>query len=450
MQAFSKYIRTISLSVLVLSGAIIPAFAAGPDTVQLDSLLLRLSRHHKMMGSLAVMEDGNLVYNRAVGLAQPGTPATPESRYRIGSISKTFTAVIIMQLVEEGKLKLDTKLAKFYPKMPNAKLITVEMLLRHRSGLGSFTDRADYMLWNTLAKKPAELLDIMQKEKTVFAPDSSARYSNTNYVLLGWIAEKVTKKPMALLIEERISKKAGLTHTTFGGALDTGKGDVQSFRRVKQEWTVFSPTDMSIPLGAGAVVSTSADVARFYNALFSGKLLKAGTVAQMTTLKDGFGMGLFRIPFGEDFAWGHNGGIDGFVSNAAFFPSKKMSIALLTNGLDDVPMNDMLIGAISLSFGVPYTLPEFGKPAYVVEEAVLNRYAGLYSAPGFPLKLNIFVKEGKLFGQGTGQGAFPLTPLSDTEFEFVRAGIKVTFGMQDGKPSLTILQAGRATVMTRE
>jgi CubicO group peptidase (beta-lactamase class C family) len=123
------------------------ARAQSIQTTRIDSLLTRLAEHDKAMGSLAILKNGKVVYERAIGWSRPGVAATPQTRYRIGSITKTFTSVLVFQQVEAGRLSLQTRLSKFYPRLPNAGSITIGQLLQHRSGIMNITDDTAYLRW---------------------------------------------------------------------------------------------------------------------------------------------------------------------------------------------------------------------------------------------------------------------------------------------------------------
>jgi CubicO group peptidase (beta-lactamase class C family) len=137
---------------------------------------------------------------------------------------------------------------------------------------------------------------------------------------------------------------------------------------------------MSIPGGAGAIVSTPTDLVKFIEALFSLKLVSNTSLSQMKTLTDGFGMGMFQIPFYEKRAYGHNGGIDGFASNLAYFPEEGLAIAYCTNG-QAYPMNNILIGVLSIYFNKPYPIPTFNTTPVSLKTEDLDKYLGVYSRP---------------------------------------------------------------------
>ncbi|MBN2522845.1 MAG: beta-lactamase family protein, partial [Bacteroidales bacterium] len=350
------------------------------DKARMDSLFYLTVTNQKGMGSISIFEDGKEVYQNAFGYAdfEDSIPATAKTKYRIGSISKSFTASIIMQLIEENKLTLETKLGDFFPEIPNANAITIEQLLRHRSGLYNFTNSEAYPNWMEEPKTEAELIEIFIENGTVFEPDEKMEYSNTNYVLLSYIAEKIENKRFSDILEDRITRPLKLNNTYYGGKISPDKNEALSYTHVNN-WELATETDMSVPAGAGAIVSNPTDLNKFYNLLFDGEVVSDNSLEEMKKLVDNFGIGMFQMPFYDKRAFGHNGGIDGFRSNIAYFPDDNASIACTFNGLA-MSMNDILIGALSIYFGKEYSLPEF-KPALILKSEELDIYPGVYSSP---------------------------------------------------------------------
>jgi CubicO group peptidase (beta-lactamase class C family) len=181
------------------------------DKAKLDQFLDRLAEKNKGMGSLTLAKDGNVLYSRSFGYSQidgnEKKPLNAETKYRIGSITKTFTAVMIFQLVEEGKLKLTDTLDKFFPQIPNAARITIGQILAHRSGIHNV--EADGS-WGMQPRTKDEVVARIAQGQPDFEPDARHLYSNAGYVLLGYIVEKVGGKPYQEALKERITSKVGL------------------------------------------------------------------------------------------------------------------------------------------------------------------------------------------------------------------------------------------------
>lgn len=441
----------ILASFILVSLSLGTAFSQELNKAKLDSLFDVLAAKNKAMGSLAISRNGKLIYARAIGssLISPTEkiPATVTTKYRIGSISKTFTATMIFQLIEAKKLSLTTTLNKYFPNIPNADKISIGNMLNHRSGLHNFTDDPEYVTWMTQPKTKDELVAIISKYPVDFQPNEKFAYSNSNYVLLGYIIEKITRQPYSKVLSSRITSKIGLKNTYIGGKTNVKINESFSYRFIK-DWVQSPETDMSIPAGAGAIVSTPADLTRFIEALFDKKLVSENSLAQMKTVTDGYGMGMFQIPFYDKKAYGHNGGIDGFASTLGYFPEDKLAIAYCTNG-QVYPVNDILIGALSIAFDKKYKVPTFEVVAgLVLKTEDLDKYLGVYSSKDMPLKITITKDNTILMAQATGQSAFPLDATEVNVFKFDAAGVRLEF--DPDKSEMRLKQAGGNFLFTKE
>lgn len=401
---------------------------------QLDHYLAQLGQHNKMMLSVALSENGRPIYANQQGYAEVESQQAlnADTQLRIGSISKTFTAVLVMQLVEQGKLQLDWPLSRYFLEFPNSDKITVEHLLAHRSGLFNFTNAQDYGLYMQSPQSQKQMLDRMLALPPDFAPDEKQAYSNTNYYLLSLIIEKVSGKTYADLLDTQIIQPLGLKHTGYGGKITPELNQALSYQWQGQ-WQRASESDMSVPLGAGALVSTPTELNQFFAALFNGKLVSADSLKQMRELQPGYGFALFPMPFHQYQLLGHKGSIDGFVSISAYLPEKGLAITALSNGVN-YSFNDMLIAMLSAYFDMPVRPPEFVK-AIDAKDMDLQRFVGDYGSSQLPLDIKVFIDGEALFAQATGQGAFPLTAISAREFVFEQAGIRLAFVLEHDKPA---------------
>ncbi len=182
---------------------------------KLDSLFDKINANELTMGSISIFSNGKEAYSRSIGYLDVAnqTPANSSTAYRIGSITKTFTAVVVMQLVEEGKLKAEALLAEYFPQVPNSDKITVEHLLRHQSGLFNITDDEDHKKWMLTPQSREVMLKRIVKNGTLFMPAEETKYSNTNYLLLPYIAEEIEDKTYAEIVKQRIVDKIDLKNT---------------------------------------------------------------------------------------------------------------------------------------------------------------------------------------------------------------------------------------------
>ena len=438
---------TKKISIALLFGLLFgTTFAQNINTAKLDSLFQILETKDKFMGSIAVAENGKLLYTKSIGKddIESNKQSTIATKYRIGSISKMFTSCLILKAVEENKINLNQTINIYFPTIENAKKITIGNLLNHRSGIHNFTNDEAYLKYNTQPKSEKEMVEIIAKGKSDFEPDSKGAYSNSNYVLLSYILEKTYKKPYKEILNTKIIKPLGLKNTYFGGKINIQDNECYSYRYVSK-WEKETETDMSIPMGAGAIVSNPTDLVVFINNLFSNKIIGETSLEQMKTIKDNFGMGILPVPFYDKKGFGHTGGIDGFTSVVWHFPENKLSVALTSNGMI-YNNNDIIIAALSSYYGRPFEIPTFKTIELKTED--LDPYLGEYSSADFPLKITITKDNLKLIAQATGQSSFPLDATEKDKFEFLAAGIKLEFKPSDNQMILN--QGGRKFTLTKK
>lgn len=414
---------------------------------RLDSLFARIERNQMGMGSISIFKNGKEVYRNSIGFVDinKGIRASADTKYRIGSVSKSITAAIIVQLFEERRLDPVAYLSDYFPDIPNAEKITMVHLLRHQSGLYNFTNSADYSSWMQDSMSKQDLIDIITRSGTVFNPGEKTEYSNANYVLLSYIAEKVEGIEFTDILNKRIIKPLKLKNTYYGGKIDPEKNEAFSYTSFCQ-WELAPETNMSIPAGAGGIVSTPTDLNIFYTGLFNSKTVTKHSLGIMKEINGDFGMGLFQIPFHKRMGYGHNGKIDEFFTMAVYFPEDNVSVAYTSNG-GLFPVNDILTGVLSIYFKKEYVLPDF-KPGIELKTEDLDKYPGTYSSPDFPLKINICRQDDILIGQATGQSAFILEAYELHKFKYDQAMLKIEFLPEDEK--LILQQGGREIIFTKE
>lgn len=281
----------------------IVGFSQNLNTEKLDSFFNVLGANKKVMGSFAISKNGKIVYAKAVGFIDENKLITANSstKYRIGSISKMFTAAIVFQLIEENKLTLEATLDKYFPQVPNANKIAIGNLLNHRSGIFNITNDTNYLSWcgNNISQE--EMVAKIAAYPTQFEPNIKTEYSNSNYILLSYIIEKITKRSYSENLNKRIINKLNLKNTFYGSKINAANNEAISFYYYNNDFIKFEPeTNMSVPLGAGAIVSTPSDLTVFIEALFAKKIVNESSLNQMQTIKDGMGMGMFSFPFYRD------------------------------------------------------------------------------------------------------------------------------------------------------
>ncbi len=435
--------KQLSILFLFLSLA---TFAQEIRFARIDSLLNYLYENDKFMGSLCIRQGDEVVFKQAYGFSEAtkGVRANGGTKYKIGSISKTFTATMIMQLVEEKKILLTTKLSRFFPKIKNADKITIEHLLYQRTGIKDYAN-ADPTLTDVLGKPNMRAL-IMKKIENyaaTFEPDSKHEYSNSNYFILGEIIEKVTKKTYADNLNNRIAAKLYLKNTYYTTEkTDVAKRESYSYTFNGEYWDKVEEWNNDIAFSSGGIISTPEDLTKFIRELFKGTLVTPASLELMKTLKDTYGMALIRFPFGERKFYGHNGKIEGFESSMGYYEKDDMSISLIVNG-ENYSQNDIMIGILSIYYKLPYPFPNFAK----LDAELIKKYTGNFASKDIPLKITIFEKDGNLSAQATGQPSFPLTYSSENVFVFAQAGIQMEFTTAT---TFVLKQGGKKFNFTKE
>lgn len=413
-----------------------------PQYAKLEQYLDKVTKYKKGLGSIAILDKDKLVYKKHYSFLDENE--NPE--YKIGSITKTYTAAIILKLVEDGKLALNTKLSKFYKNIDGARKITVEHLLRHRSGLPNMTSQKDYLSYYERSVSEAEQIKRFSKYKLEFKPGKKYDYSNTGYVLLSYIAEKASGLTYSDLLKKYITKPLKLNHTYIYSQNNRRKSEVLSYEKAG-EWTASSHTHESVPTGAGAIVSTPREVAIFLRSLMTGKIISKNNLKRMKKLTQGYGLGIMTFPYNKKRAYGHTGGIDGFRSIAGYIEEDDVTFVQLTNGMA-TKFNDISIAMLASYYKDSFDIPEF-KNSLKLSADILKMYNGTYSGKSFPLKITFYSKNGTLFGKasGPGQGEIPFDAVSNNDFAYMRANIKLKF--EDEGKTLIFTQ-GKTYKLSRE
>ncbi|TVZ55823.1 CubicO group peptidase (beta-lactamase class C family) [Lutibacter sp. Hel_I_33_5] len=414
----------------------------------LDQLFDTFEKENKAMGTVSILKNGLETYQKSFGLSniKLDKKANEYTKYRIGSITKTFTATIILQLVEEGKLSLLSLVSDYFPQIPNSNKITIKNLLYHRSGLYNITKEKGFHVWISKSRNRKEMLAKITNHKVDFQPNEKTAYSNTNYILLSFIAEKIDKRKFSKILQRRIIKPLNLKRTIFGKKIKIKKNEAFSYYWENTKWNPITlETNLKGPMGAGAIVSTAKEINVFYSNLFSGKLISENSLQKMTTPINGMGMGLSVMKYKGLLIYGHDGGIDGFRSMAAFIPKKKLSIAFTLNA-SNISTSGTLIEIIDTYFKNDPTVKDI--PLIDLKTEDLDKYLGIYSGSSFPLKVTITKKENVLYAQATGQPIFKLNASKKNVFNYDPLGIKFTFTPKNN--SVTVKFQGNNHLLTKE
>ena len=433
----------ILLIVLTIRITISFAQAPLPNQTRLDSLLNILDANNRLTGSVSIARKGNIIYQRVLGkgiLSEEGYPVIAEKNpvLRIGSITKCFTAVMVMKLVETGRLSLDTKLATYFPRLPNAEKITVQQLLLHSSGLHSYDDEMntnDFDSWIYKPQTRDQMIQRLSKYKPDFEPGTSKSYNNIGYVLLGYILEDVTNMSYGEAVENLITKPLDLTHTRQQKEIDTLRKDAYSYTK-DGGWKRWAAVHSTNTIGAGSIASTSNDIAKFYYAVFSGQLISKASLKLLIDNKFGFDKQ-------EDYGgfYGATGKTDKYFSNVVFIPADSITIALSFNGMD-YPFGQTFFKIADCLYGHPVQMPSFNMVP--LAKAQREIFCGDYKLKsGLTVRIKDVSDELHFVLDADGYGKLKLVSIGNDWFTHDAKGIIIVFGKdKNGKVSkFTMYQA---------
>lgn len=431
-------LAVLSLLVVVSCAA---QTALAPDlAAQLDDYLNGLVKQNRFTGAVLLARDGRVVLSKGYGFAnvELEVPNTPQTKFRLGSITKQFTAASVMLLQEQGKLNVQDPVCKYVENCPAAwQPITIHNLLTHTSGIPNFTGFPDYMKTMALPTTIPETLARFRDKPLEFKPGERFSYSNSGYVLLGHIIEKVSGKSYDQFLRENIFVPLGMKNTGADVTSEVLKGRAAGYRVGPNGLTNAPYLDMSIPHAAGALYSTVEDLYLWDQGLFGGKLLTQKSLdAMLTVVKDYYAYGIgvdtqFRLP-----RIGHSGGINGFNTYMARFPAERTTVIILSNIENGMPTTQIETRLARLALTDKIVMPAATK----VAPEVLARYAGRYE---LDLKLgnivfDVTTENGELLIKPSHSDRHKFVPVSETEFYDFDDGGDVRFIFQkDEKGDVT-------------
>lgn len=341
----------------------------------IDSLLNNFQQNNAFSGSVLLQKNGETVYKGEFNKFKEGS-----SKYRVGSITKIFTAIVTFQLIEEGRLSLDSKLSYYFPEIKNAETITIANMLNHTSGIYNYLEWEDYYDQKSRIYTRENMLELVKKGKPDFKPGKDSSYSNSNYLLLGYIIEDITGKSYADNIKTRIVDKIGLQNTYCEKDSSDFDKRTKSYKFNGEHWSEEPDTDPVFTFSAGNIVSTTEDLSKLMHELFTGNLVSKSSLEQMKQANSTavMGYGLFKTPFYENMGYGHTGRIDEFHSGVAYFPEDSFTVAILANGTN-VKLNDIVVAVASKYYQKKFKSLDF--TTYHSETAPPTEiYNGIYKA----------------------------------------------------------------------
>jgi len=393
------------------------------------------------VGTVLVARGGDVLLSKGYGMAnlEWDIPNAPSTKFRLGSVTKQFTAASILLLEERGKLKVEDPVKKHMPDAPAAwDKITIFHLLTHTSGIPSFTGFADYKQTEPFETTPEKLVARFRDKPLEFQPGEKWNYSNSGYVLLGYLIEKISGQKYATFVQENIFTPLGMKDSGFDSNSTIIVHRASGYTPSKDGPVNAGFIHMSIPFSAGSLYSTTEDLLKWERGLFGGKVLSAASLQKMTTpFKQDYAFGLSVHTAGGHKVIDHGGGIEGFNTHLAYYPDDQLTVVVLGNL--NGPASDLAgkLGAAALGQPVKLTSErkEIALPA-----AKLANFVGTYElAPG--INLMITLDGNQLMTQLSGQPKLPVFAESETMFFLKVVDAQLEFG-KDEKGAYVILHQG--------
>lgn len=375
-------LRFARFAAALLIGAMACAGSAAQQTGKsrkIDELVGLYNKYGSFNGSVLVAEHGQVVFKKGYGWAnlEWQIPNAPDTKFRLGSITKQFTSMLIMQLAAEGKLRLDEKLSEALPyyRKDTGDRVTLHHLLTHTSGVPSYTSAKDMKEW---WHNHFEVEDFVKQHCSgdlEFEPGSKFEYDNSGYFILGAIIEKVTGKKYEQVLKERILEPLGMHNTGYDHSEEVMTHRAAGYEHSKDGFVNAEYLDMSIPYAAGSLYSTVEDLYLWDQALYTERLLSNELKAKMWTpflAGYAYGWGVAKIADGKPGAGGtliqHGGGINGFNTHEARYVDDKNLVVLLNN-TGPAKLEQMTEGIAAILYGQPYELPKPSLTAQLVKIA---------------------------------------------------------------------------------
>ena len=428
------------------------AHARGQDVARMDQIV-RSYVDGSFMGTVLVARGDQVILSKGYGSAdlEWKVPNAPDTKFRLGSVTKQFTAAAILLLEERGKLSITDPVKKYLPDAPAAwDKITIFNLLTHTSGIPNFTSFPDYAKLEPFATTAEQLVARFRDKPLDFEPGQRWSYSNSGYVLLSYLIERISGTTYEAFLRDNIFTPLGMTNTGYDSnsavILHCASGYVFTNNHFENAGYV----NMTVPQGAGALYSTTEDLLKWERGLFGGKVLRASSLAKMTTpFKNDYAFGLSVDTVGGYKVIHHDGGIEGFNTDLAYYPDDKLTVIALSNVNGAAP--DLIVPVLAaVAHDQPVTLMS-ERRAITLDSAQLARYVGAYRLSTGPTML-VTRDGGQLFYRLGAQQAFPIFPESPTSFfiKVVDAQVEFTNTDASGRPMRLILhQNGYSTVAPR-
>lgn len=425
----------------------------------LDKLVDAYAQLGRFRGAVLVARNKKILLRKAYGMADESNrrPNTPETRFLIASLTKTFTAVAIMQLAEQGRLSVDDPLSKYLPYFPNADRVHLHHLLSNTSGVCDFLLLEDFPQFMTQPHTTAEMIARFADRPLVFGPGTQFGYSNSNWILLSAVLETVTGLPYDKVICQNVLIPAGMNSSGFDWETLPAEMHAIGYTDSQNGLTPAPACHSSVLQAAGAMYSTVDDLLHFDAALNNNTLLRRETLRSMWQAETpGYGYGWEIHPIHGRSAVAHSGGMYGFISNFVRFVDEagdsRVTIILLSND-NSAAAPEMTETLAAVVLGLPHEMPS-SRTFVKVDPVVLGAYTGTYkqTVMGRTFILEFLVEDDQLVMDMRGWTKVPLKPMSETTFYARAKGeveMKFVPGPSGRADAIEMIWAGVQTAATR-
>ena len=414
---------------------------------QADQFVQAFVDQKSFQGSALLSREGKPLFRKSYGLANAewNIVNTPDTKFRLGSITKQFTSALILQLAEQGRLSLDDSIRKYYAEAPPSwEAVTIHHLLSHQSGIPSYTDLPGFFeKMATVPRTPIELIRLTQDKPLEFDPGTKYKYDNSGYVLLGYVIEKVTGRKYEDQLRSDILDPLGMKDTGFDSYTAILPHRAEGYLYANGELRRAAYIDMTLPFSAGSLYSTVDDLLKWDQALYGTSVLSEASKQKMWTPNRndyGYGWGIQKR-FGT-IAVGHDGGIPGFNSIILRLPERKLLAVVLANA-NTLSAGSIAAGLLGIALGEHVEPPQpHTKISLKPEE--LRTFEGKYSNANINLTIRV---EGDHLAVSPGGMALPFYPANATHFFSDPAGIELEFDKNG--TTVAVDQAGHVEHLKR-
>lgn len=392
-----------------------------------------LEKNNNFYGSVLVAKDNNLLLSDGYGYADVGQLTTNKSqtRFAIGSVTKQFVAMAIMQLSEDGLINMEDKVSQYFPDFKNGELITIHNLLTHSSGLVNFTELTEFFVNPEGFEGPYDILELVNDKDLIFNPGEAFSYSNTNYLMLGIIVEELSGVSYEEYIKKNILEPLNMNKTGFSYGQHNEIYDATAYSGHLEANPIDDEILLANAYGAGSMFSTVEDLYRWDQGLKTEMLVKTETLDKIFSEHvDMFGQGYYGYGWmltdlGFDKMIYHGGNTLGFTADITRLDELNLTVIILSNK-GYVDMTNIKNNLISIALGGEFEIPQAREIVEIKNPEIYDKYLGKYDLlPG--QDLDIIKMEDKLYAQVTGQVAFELFPESETDFFAKIADVQIQF-----------------------